>query len=186
MMDTTNTTATTFAENTDCNISGKICQISVSLAAVNPIPMESDNAAIVIFRCVNPAFAIISTPDVKIVPNIINVHPPKTDSGRDAKKFPTGGSNPAKIIQIAPVMIVNLFTTFVIAISPTFCEKEVTGGHPKREENADAYPSHAREPVISLSVISLFKPLDAIAVVSPIVSAADTRKIIATEKIAPI
>ena len=81
--------------------------------------------------------------------------------------------------------MVNRFTTFVMAISPTFWEKEVTGGHPKKEEKADAYPSQAREPVISLSVMARFKPLEAIAVVSPMVSAADTKKIIATEKIAP-
>ena len=58
-IDITNTTATTFAENTDCTISGKTFHKSISLAAVNPIPTDSDKAAIVIFLCVNPAFAII-------------------------------------------------------------------------------------------------------------------------------
>ena len=152
---------------------------------VNPTPMERDSAAIVIFLWENPAFAIICIPDVKIVPNIIIVHPPRTDSGRDAKKLPTGGNNPATNIQTAPVMIVKRLTIFVMATRPTFCEKEVTGGQPSNEEIADAYPSHAREPEISLSSISLFKPVETIAVVSPIVSAADTRKMMQTEKIAP-
>ena len=110
-----------------------------------------------------------------MVPNIIIVHPPSTDSGRDAKKFPTGGNKPAMIMQRAPVMIVNLFTTFVIAIRPTFCENDVTGGHPNNDEMDDEKPSQAKEPEISLSVIFLFNPEDTIAVVSPIVSAAETR-----------
>ena len=44
MIDTTNTTATTFAENTDWITSGKMCQRSISLAAVNPTPTDNDNA----------------------------------------------------------------------------------------------------------------------------------------------
>ena len=58
--------------------------------------------------------------EVKIVPNIIMVHPPRTASGSEAKKLPIGGSKPAIIIQTAPVIIVNLFITFVMAIRPTF------------------------------------------------------------------
>lgn len=72
-----------------------------------------------------------------------------------------------------------------MAIRPTFCENDVTGGHPNKEEIEDAKPSHAKEPEISRSVISLFNPVATIAEVSPIVSAADTRKIIAVEMIAP-
>ena len=49
MIDTTNATATTFAENTDCTISGKICHKSISLAAVKPTPTARDNAAMVTF-----------------------------------------------------------------------------------------------------------------------------------------
>ena len=49
MIDTTNATATTFAENTDCTISGKICHKSISLAAVKPTPTAKDNAAMVTF-----------------------------------------------------------------------------------------------------------------------------------------
>ena len=74
----------------------------------------------VMFLWVKPALAIISIPDVRMVPNIIMVHPPNTESGREAKKFPTGGSSPARIMHTAPVIIVKRFTTFVMAIRPTF------------------------------------------------------------------
>ena len=103
----------------------------------------------------------------------------------DAKKFPTTGTSPAKTMQSAPVIIVNLFTTLVMAISPTFCENEVTGEQLKSDENAEAKPSHASEPETSSSVIFLPSPPIVIAEVSPIVSAAETRKIIQTDKIAP-
>ena len=135
---TTNTTATTLDANTSCTILGKIFQSPSSDAAVNPIPIARDNATIVIFLWVNPHFAIISTPEVIIVPNIIIVHPPKTDSGSDAKKFPTGGISPARIIHTAPVIIVKRLTTLVIFTSPTFCEKEVTGGQPNNADKAEA------------------------------------------------
>ena len=82
-------------------------------------------------------------------------------------------------------MMVKRFTTFVMAIRPTFCEKDVTGGHPNRVDTAEQYPSQAREPEISLPVISRFKPPDTRAEVSPMVSAADTRKIIQADMMAP-
>lgn len=122
----------------------------------------------------------------KIVPNIIIVQPPYTDSGKLQKKLPIGGNNPAKIIAIAPVAIVYLFTTFVIAIKPTFWLNDVTGGHPNKAEIALANPSHANDPEISLSLIFLCKPEETMAVVSPIVSAADTKNITDTANIAPI
>ena len=149
-----------------------------------PIPTASEREAIVIFLCEKPHLEIIWIPEVRIVPNIMIVHPPNTDSGREATKFPMGGSSPARIIHTAPVMIVTRFTTFVIVISPTFCEKEVTGGQPKMLETDDAYPSQANEPDISFPSISLLRPLDTNAVVSPIVSAADTRKMMHVDTIA--
>ena len=103
-----------------------------------------------------------------------------------AKKLPTIGKHPANIMITAPVMIVNLFTTLVMAISPTFCEKDVTGGHPKRADTDDIYPSDAIEPDISLSFTSRFRPPDTIADVSPIVSAAETKNITITDRIGPI
>ena len=163
-----------------------MCQRSVSLAAVKPIPIESDKAAIVIFRCVKPALESISIPDTMMVPNIMTVHPPRTDSGREAKKLPIGGKRPARIMQPAPVAIVKRLTTLVMLIRPTFCEKDVTGGHPNSAEIAEANPSQANEPDISSDLISRPNPPDTMAVVSPIVSAAETMKIIATEKMAPM
>ena len=54
-------------------------QIPLSLVVVNPIPMDNAIATIVIFLWVNPQLAIICIPDVKMVPNIMMVHPPSTD-----------------------------------------------------------------------------------------------------------
>ena len=121
-----------------------------------------------------------------MVPNIMVVHPPRTHWGREAKNCPTGGRRPARSIIIAPVAIVKRFTTFVIAIRPTFCEKEVTGQQPKSAEMEEAKPSQAREPEISFSVISRLRPVTTIAVVSPMVSVADTRKMMQVERIAPM
>ena len=82
--------------------------------------------------------------------------------------------------------MVKRFTTFVMFTSPTFWENEVTGGHPNRAETTEAKPSQAREPEISFEVISRPSPPETMAVVSPMVSAAETIKIMATEKMAPI
>ena len=72
--------------------------------------------------------------------------------------FGNSGRSPARIIQIAPVAIVKRFTTFVIAISPTFCENGAIGRHPTKDEIADAYPSHLIEPYCSIfSLIFLVK-----------------------------
>ena len=120
-------------------------------------------------------------PDNRICPNIMIVQPPSTASGIDEKNRPIGGINPARIMDTAPVMIVKRFTTFVIAIRPTFWEKEVTGGQPNKEDNADAKPSTAIAPDISSFVISLSNPPDTNAEVSPIVSAAETRKILSSK-----
>ena len=167
-----------------CIILGNIAQISASVTEVNPIPIAKDSAIIMIFLCVKPALASISIPLTTIVPNIISVHPPNTDSGIELKNAPIGGTNPASIINIAPVIIVNLFTTFVIATNPTFWLNDVTGGHPNIPVIELEKPSQASEPEISLSVISLSKPFATTADVSPIVSAAETINIIHTDIIA--
>ena len=133
----------------------------------------------------NPHFPIISIPLTTIVPNITIVHPPSTGSGSVEKNAPTGGNIPANIRINAPNIIVNLFTTFVIAIRPTFCENDVIGIHPNTPDTALKKPSHASDPDTSFSVMSLSSPPATTAVVSPIVSAADTKKIRATDKIAP-
>ena len=44
--DTTNTTATTFAENTDCTSSGKISHMPISLAVVKPMPTARERETI--------------------------------------------------------------------------------------------------------------------------------------------
>ena len=110
-MDITNTTATQFAEKTSWMTCGKILQMSISLAEVKPIPTASDSATMVTFLWEKPALEIIWIPLTMMVPNIIKVHPPSTDSGRLAKKLPTGGNRPASIMQTAPVIRVKRLTT---------------------------------------------------------------------------
>ena len=85
---------------------------------------------------------------------------------------------------IAPVAIVNLFTTLVIATRPTFWLKDVIGRHPNTDDNALTNPSQAIEPDVSFSVTSLPRPDTANADVSPMVSVAETRNIKVTERIA--
>ena len=126
-------------------IDGKIFQIPLSLAVVNPIPTARERETIVIFLCEKPQEAIICTPDVRIEPNIIMVHPPTTESGSEAKKFPIGGSSPARIIHTAPVIMVKRFTTFVMATSPTFCEKDVTGRTSEQRRDCGGINHHRRE-----------------------------------------
>lgn len=165
-------------------ICGKIEKISGT--CVKPSPILNDNAAIIIFLCEKPHFAIICKPLITILPNIISVQPPSTASGNVASNVPNIGNNPAKTIITQPVKIVNLFTTFVIETSPTFWLNDVIGKQPKSPDNALTKPSAAIEPVSSFFETSRFNPYDASADVSPIVSVADTRKITSTEIIAPI
>ena len=165
-------------------ICGKIEKISGT--CVKPSPILNDNAAIIIFLCEKPHFAIICKPLITILPNIISVQPPSTASGNVASNVPNIGNNPAKTIITQPVKIVNLFTTFVIETSPTFWLNDVIGKQPKSPDNALTKPSAAIEPVSSFFETSRFNPDDASADVSPIVSVAETRKITSTEIIAPI
>ena len=165
-------------------ICGKIEKILGT--CVKPSPILNDNAAIIIFLCEKPHFAIICKPLITILPNIISVQPPSTASGNVASNVPNIGNKPAKTIITQPVKIVNLFTTFVIETSPTFWLNDVIGKQPKSPDNALTKPSAAIEPVSSFFETSRFNPDDASADVSPIVSVADTRKITSTEIIAPI
>ena len=146
--------------------------------------MERDRAAILIFLCEYPQRLIICTPDITMEPNIISVQPPRTASGSDAKMTPSAGTSPARTMMTAPLAMAFLFTTRVMAISPTFWLKDVIGKHPKREDTAETNPSTAMEPDISLSFASRLNPMAASAEVSPSVSVADTRKIRNTEKMA--
>ena len=58
------------------------------------------------------------------------------------------------------------------------------GKQPKHAESELTRPSQAREPEISLSEASRLKTVDVSAEVSPMVSVAETRKIIMTEMMA--
>ena len=87
-----------------------------------------------------------------------------------------------RLRMVPNIMMVKRFPTLVMATRPTFWEKEVSGGHPNREDIAEEYPSHAREPWISSPVISRFRPPETMADVSPMVSAADTRKMLQAKR----
>ena len=69
----------------------------------------------------------ILIPSYRIEPNIITVHPPSTDCGKELKKAPSGGNRDARIRIKAPIRIVNRLITPVIVTSPTFWLKEVSG-----------------------------------------------------------
>ncbi len=111
-----------------------------------------------------------------IEPNIITVHPPSTACGRELKNAPSGGNNDAKIKISAPIKIVNRLITPVIVTSPTFWLNDVNGRQPKHPEIALENPSTASDPCNSSISMSLPIALVQIAVVAPVVSAADTRE----------
>ena len=113
------------------------------------------------------------------------VHPPNTASGNVANNAPKIGKIPAKIMIAAPVAIANRFTTFVIAIKPTFWLNEVIGIQPNPTDNEMIKPAQAIDQGVSYGVTSLFHPENAIADVSPIVSVADTKKINTMDTMAP-
>ena len=139
----------------------------------------------IIVLLLNSQSFIIFTPSYMIEPNIITVHPPSTACGSELKNAPSGGNNDAKIKIIAPIKIVKRLITPVIVTSPTFWLKDVSGRHPKHPEIALENPSTAREPCNSSIFKSLSNAPFAIAVVAPVVSAADTRNTIAIVKNAP-
>ena len=139
----------------------------------------------IIVLLLNSQSFIIFTPSYMIEPNIITVHPPSTACGSELKNAPSGGNNDAKIKIIAPIRIVKRLITPVIVTSPTFWLKDVSGRHPKHPEIALENPSTARDPCNSSIFKSLSNAPFAIAVVAPVVSAADTRNTIAIVKNAP-
>ena len=147
----------------------------MSPICVNPMPTASDSAAIVMLRCEKPALAIIWKPLTMMLPNIMTVQPPSTASGSEANTRLTAGTNPASTSTAAPVAMARRFTTPVMATSPTFCEKEVTGEQPKQPDNVDTSPSAATAPESSLSVGLRRRATAVSAEQSPTVSVADTR-----------
>lgn len=114
-------------------------------------------------------------PVTMMAPNIITVHPPKTQEGMVAGNAPIGGNNPAESRMTAPHIMVKRLTIFVMVIKPTFWLNDVMGRQPNTPaDTALIKPSQLSEPDISCSVISRFNPPWQMAVVSPIVSAAET------------
>ena len=97
---------------------------------------------------------------------------------------PKAGKIPARIRIPAPVAMVYRLITLVMASRPTFWLKEVMGIQPKQADKELIRPSQARLPEISLSVDSRPRTVLVMAEVSPMVSVAETRKIMVTETIA--
>jgi len=98
-------------------------------------------------------------PLIVIIANIIIAAPPKTLGGIIETNAPSFGKNPARIKNMAPVAIANLFTTPVIATNPTFWLKEVLGRTPNKDAKLLPSPSAITPPDNSLSVASLLNPL---------------------------
>ena len=152
---------------------------------VRPTPTQKARDTMIIVRSLNSQSLSILIPSYRIEPNIITVHPPSTDCGRELKKAPSGGNRDARIRIKAPIRIVNRLITPVIVTSPIFWLKEVSGRHPKHPEIVLENPSTARDPCSSSILMSRSKDPLHTAVVAPVVSAAETRKTIAIVKNAP-
>ena len=152
---------------------------------VSPTPIQNAKDTITIVRSSNSHSFNILIPSYMIEPNIITVHPPSTACGRELKNAPSGGNNDAKIKISAPIKIVNRLITPVIVTSPTFWLNDVNGRQPKHPEIALENPSTASDPCNSSISMSLPIAPVQIAVVAPVVSAADTRNTIAIVKNAP-
>ncbi len=177
------TTATQLVAKTSCSIWGRMEKSSAHW--VKPRPMDSDSAAMRMLRWVKPARAIIWKPLTQMLPNIMMVQPPSTASGSEEKIALTNGTKPARIMTTAPDAMARRLTTFVMATRPTFCENEVMGMQPKQADSVETKPSQAMEPESSSSRTSRLRPVAASAVVSPMVSVAETRKMRVTARMAP-
>ncbi len=140
----------------------------------------------IMVRSSNSQSFSILIPSYIMEPNIMTVHPPNTDWGRELKKAPNGGNKEAKIRIKAPIKMVNRLIIPVIVTRPTFWLKEVKGRQPKQPEMVLEKPSTAREPCNSSVLMSRSKVPVQTAVVAPVVSAADTRNTMAMVKNAPI
>ena len=82
--------------------------------------------------------------------------------------------------------MVKRLTTWVMEIRPTFWLKEVMGEQPNTPpERAEAKPSTHREPEISSTVMSRPRPPVQQAVVSPMVSTAETMNTRQKDRMAP-
>ena len=103
-------------------------------------------------------------PLTMIAPNMMTVQPPSTQEGRVEKNAPIGGNSPDMMRVMAPNMMVNLFTTFVMATRPTFCENDVIGEQSKTPaDTADMKPSQQSDPETSLSVIYMLRKTHTLA-----------------------
>ena len=183
MIATTKTPATQLAAKTSWNSCGVLTKMS--LTCVKPMPIDKLKAAMVRLRCVKPARSIIWKPATTILPNIMIVQPPKTASGRLLKTAATAGTKAAATKMMAPVAIARRLTTPVRPIKPTFWLKEVMGVEPRQPPKALMKPSQAIEPESSFLVTWRCKPEMASALVSPMVSVADTKKMMATVMMGP-
>lgn len=154
--DTTNTPATAFPLKISPTACGKALKKFASVC-VRPTPTQKARDTMIIVRSLNSQSLSILIPSYRIEPNIITVHPPSTDCGRELKKAPSGGNRDARIRIKAPIRIVNRLITPVIVTSPTFWLKEVSGRHPKHPEIVLENPSTARDPCSSSILMSRSK-----------------------------
>ena len=144
-------------------------------AWVKPSPMLSASDTIIMLRLEKPHLASIPKPANIIEPNIMMEHPPRTACGMVVRSMPKAGNTPPRIIMHAPVAMANLFTTPDMAASPTFWLNDVIGVQPNKPAMLLTKPSH--DMLAPISALWGFLPKAPLhkALVSPIVSVAETR-----------
>ena len=136
-------------------------------------------------RCVKPASAIIWKPERMMLPNIMIVQPPSTACGSELNTSAMAGTKLASTRISPPERITLRLTTFVIATSPMFWAKLVSGRHPNSPETEEIRPSPAIAPAVSRSVGVRFRPTLVSAAVSPRTSTDETTYSSPMEMIAP-
>ena len=105
--------------------------------------------------------------------------PPRTQVGASARKAPNGTKRPARISQKQHAKPAAREAQRVILTTPVFCEKVVLGGVSARQARIELTPSASRPPWMRVlwTSVSTSKPdASAVAVMSPIDSAVETKK----------
>ena len=152
---------------------GRYC--SASGSSCKPSPKDKAIAKITMLRRFQFTSDSIEMPAATTMPNMTITPPPKTSIGTEEITAPTFGTKPQRIRNIAPIVTTARLITPVIAIRPTFCEKDVFGNAPNKPDTAVPRPSAKVAPWISLSVASRFAPPLVIPDTSPTVSTAETK-----------
>ena len=120
-------------------VSGRYCTASGS--SCRPRPTDREIAKITMLRRFQVTSDSIEIPAATTMPNITITPPPSTSMGTVRITAPTLGTSPQRIRNSAPQVTTWRLITPVIAIRPTFCEKDVLGKLPNSPATAVPIPS---------------------------------------------